>query len=32
VTVVEGGTIMYYTLRRDRIEEASAELGRFLIP
>jgi DNA-binding transcriptional ArsR family regulator len=32
VTVTEGGTIMYYTLRRDRIEEASGELGRFLIP
>jgi DNA-binding transcriptional ArsR family regulator len=30
VTVVEGGNVMYYTLRRSRIEDASAELGRFL--
>jgi DNA-binding transcriptional ArsR family regulator len=31
VTVTEGGTVMYYSLRRDRIEEASTELGRFLL-
>ena len=30
VTVVEAGTVIYYSLRRDRIESASAELGRFL--
>ena len=32
VTIVEAGTIIYYTLRRDRIEGASTELSRFLIP
>jgi DNA-binding transcriptional ArsR family regulator len=32
VTVTEGGTVMYYSLRRDRIEDASSELGRFLLP
>jgi len=30
LTVVEAGTVIYYSLRRDRIESASAELGRFL--
>lgn len=30
VTVVEAGSVIYYSLRRDRIESASAELGRFL--
>lgn len=31
VTVVEAGSVIYYALRRDRVESASAELGRFLI-
>jgi DNA-binding transcriptional ArsR family regulator len=30
VTVVEAGSVIYYTLRRDRIAAASAELERFL--
>lgn len=30
VTVVEAGSIIYYTLRKDRIAAASAELERFL--
>lgn len=32
VTIVEAGTVIYYTLRRDRIETASTELARFLTP
>ena len=32
VTVVEAGSVIYYTLRRDRIEAASADLARFLNP
>jgi DNA-binding transcriptional ArsR family regulator len=32
VTIVEAGTVMYYSLRRDRIEAASADLARFLVP
>ena len=32
VTVVEAGTVIYYSLRRDRIEAASADLGHFLNP
>jgi DNA-binding transcriptional ArsR family regulator len=32
VTVVEAGTVIYYSLRRDRIEAASTDLARFLIP
>jgi DNA-binding transcriptional ArsR family regulator len=32
VTVVEAGTILYYSLRRDRIDGASAELSGFLVP
>jgi DNA-binding transcriptional ArsR family regulator len=32
VTVVEGGAMMYYSLRRDRIEASSTDLTRFLIP
>ena len=32
VTVVEAGTVIYYSLRKDRIESASTELARFLIP
>jgi DNA-binding transcriptional ArsR family regulator len=30
VTVVEAGTVIYYSLRRERIEAASGDLGRFL--
>ncbi|MFP5343331.1 MAG: ArsR/SmtB family transcription factor [Candidatus Limnocylindria bacterium] len=30
VTVVEAGSVIYYNLRRDRLEAASGELGRFL--
>jgi DNA-binding transcriptional ArsR family regulator len=32
VTVTEAGTVLYYTLRRERVEAASAELGAFLVP
>ena len=32
VTVIEAGTVLYYTLRRERIEAASAELSGFLVP
>ncbi|HEX6869153.1 MAG TPA: metalloregulator ArsR/SmtB family transcription factor [Candidatus Limnocylindrales bacterium] len=32
VTVVEAGTVIYYSLRRDRIEAASRELSGFLVP
>lgn len=32
VTVVEAGTVIYYSLRRDRIEAASRELAGFLVP
>lgn len=32
VTIVESGTVIYYTLRRERIESASSELARFLVP
>jgi DNA-binding transcriptional ArsR family regulator len=32
VTVVEAGSVIYYSLRRDRIEAASADLARFLNP
>ena len=32
VTIVEAGSVIYYTLRRDRVETASAELARFLTP
>jgi DNA-binding transcriptional ArsR family regulator len=32
VTVIEAGTVLYYTLRRERVESASAELGAFLVP
>ena len=30
VTVIEAGTVIYYSLRRDRIEAASVDLARFL--
>lgn len=30
VTVVEAGSVIYYNLRRDRLEAASGELGAFL--
>ena len=32
VTVVEAGSVIYYSLRRDRIESASADLASFLTP
>ena len=32
VTVIEAGSVIYYSLRRDRIEAASADLARFLNP
>jgi DNA-binding transcriptional ArsR family regulator len=32
VTVVEAGTVIYYSLRRDRIESASSDLTQFLVP
>lgn len=32
VTAVEAGTVIYYALRRDRIEAASADLAGFLTP
>jgi DNA-binding transcriptional ArsR family regulator len=32
VTVVEAGNIVYYSLRRDRIEAASTDLAQFLVP
>jgi DNA-binding transcriptional ArsR family regulator len=30
VTVIEAGSVIYYNLRRDRLEAASGDLGRFL--
>ena len=30
VTVIEAGSVIYYNLRRDRLETASGELGSFL--
>lgn len=30
VTVIEAGSVIYYNLRRDRLEAASSELGSFL--
>jgi DNA-binding transcriptional ArsR family regulator len=32
VTVVEAGSVIYYSLRRDRIETSSSDLARFLVP
>ena len=32
VTIVEAGSVMYYSLRHDRIEAASSDLARFLVP
>ena len=32
VTVVESGAVIYYSLRRDRIDAASRELAGFLLP
>ena len=32
VTIVEAGSVIYYSLRRDRIESASSDLARFLVP
>ena len=31
VTVTESGTVVYYSLRRDRLDDASADIKRFLI-
>ena len=31
VTVVESGQVMYYTLRRDRLDDASTEIKHFLV-
>lgn len=31
VTVVESGSVMYYSLRRDRLDDASLDLKRFLV-
>ena len=31
VTVVESGQVMYYTLRRDRLDDASVEIKQFLV-
>jgi DNA-binding transcriptional ArsR family regulator len=31
VTITDSGTVMYYTLRRNRLDDASAEIKRFLV-
>ena len=31
VTITESGTVMYYSLRRNRLDDASAEIKRFLV-
>jgi hypothetical protein len=31
VTITEAGTVMYYSLRRPRLDDASIELKRFLV-
>jgi hypothetical protein len=31
VTIVEAGSVMYYSLRRDRLDDASIDLKGFLI-
>ena len=31
VTITEAGTVMYYSLRRNRLDDASADIKRFLI-
>jgi len=31
VTVVESGQVMYYALRRDRLDDASSEIKHFLV-
>lgn len=31
VTVIESGSVMYYSLRRDRLDDASTDLKRFLV-
>jgi DNA-binding transcriptional ArsR family regulator len=31
VTITESGTVLYYSLRRNRLDDASAEIKRFLI-
>jgi hypothetical protein len=32
VTIVEAGSVIYYSLRRGRIDDASTELASFLLP
>jgi DNA-binding transcriptional ArsR family regulator len=31
VTLTESGTVMYYSLRRNRLDDASAEIKKFLV-
>ena len=31
VTITESGTVIYYSLRRNRLDDASADIKRFLI-
>jgi DNA-binding transcriptional ArsR family regulator len=31
VTITESGTVMYYSLRRNRLDDASTEIKRFLV-
>ena len=31
VTITESGTVMYYSLRRNRLDDASAEIKKFLV-
>ena len=31
VTVIESGQVMYYTLRRDRLDDAAVEIKKFLV-
>jgi DNA-binding transcriptional ArsR family regulator len=31
VTITESGTVVYYSLRRNRLDDASADIKRFLI-
>jgi DNA-binding transcriptional ArsR family regulator len=31
VTITESGTVMYYSLRRTRLDDASADIKRFLV-
>ena len=31
VTITESGTVIYYSLRRNRLDDASADIKRFLV-